>query len=82
MTQTQTVRAYRIVNLPLLVNAIALWGVGLGGGYLFAFNVGGEVPSGLRGAQGFWSAATLALIVAALNRPLASAVPDPWLSMM
>ena len=59
-------RAYRIVNLPLAVNAIAIWGVGLGGGYLFAFNVGGEVPTGLRGAQGFWSAATLGLVVAAL----------------
>ena len=31
-------RAYRIATLPLLVYAVALWGVGLGGGYLAAFD--------------------------------------------
>ena len=59
-------RAYRIVNLPLVINTLALWGVGIGGGYLLAFDTSGRVPAALHGARGFWSAATLALIVAAL----------------
>jgi MATE family multidrug resistance protein len=56
-------RAYRIVNVPLVINAVAMWGVGLAGGYALAF-VGGPVP--VRGAQGFWSAATVGLVVAAV----------------
>lgn len=68
---TQTVaafvlRAYRIVNLPLVINAVAIWGIGLAGGYLVAFDVTGQSPPALRGAQGFWAAATLGLVVAAL----------------
>jgi MATE family multidrug resistance protein len=59
-------RAYRIVNLPLLINAVAIWGVGLAGGYLLAFDVTGLTPPALRGAQGFWAAATLGLVIAAL----------------
>ncbi len=68
---TQTVsafvlRAYRIVNVPLAINAVAIWGVGLGGGYVLAFDLSGKTPSALHGAQGFWAAATLGLVVAAL----------------
>jgi MATE family multidrug resistance protein len=59
-------RAYRIVNLPLLVNAVAIWGVGLGGGWLLAFDVTGTTPAALRGAQGFWAAATGGLVIAAV----------------
>ena len=59
-------RAYRIVTLPLVVNTVALWGVGIGGGYLLAFDRSGRVPAELLGAPGFWAAATLALVVAAL----------------
>ena len=59
-------RAYRIVNAPLVISAIAIWGVGLAGGYVLAFDVTGAGPQGLRGAQGFWSAATLGLVVAAV----------------
>ncbi|HEX7440520.1 MAG TPA: MATE family efflux transporter, partial [Caldimonas sp.] len=59
-------RAYRIVNLPLLINAVAIWGVGLAGGYVLAFDLTGLTPPALRGAQGFWAAATLGLVVAAL----------------
>ena len=58
-------RAYRIVNVPLLINALAIWGVGLGGGFLLAFDVLGPSPAGLRGAQGFWAASTLGLVVTA-----------------
>ena len=59
-------RAYRIVTLPLVVNTVALWGVGIGGGYLLAFDRSGRVPAELLAAPGFWAAATLALVVAAL----------------
>ena len=68
-TQTVTafvLRAYRIVNAPLAINAVAIWGVGLIGGYLLAFDVYAPSPAGLRGAQGFWAAATLGLVVAAV----------------
>ena len=59
-------RAWRIATVPLVVNATALWGVGLVGGYLLAFDVGGHVPPALRGAPGFWFAATMGLVLAAL----------------
>jgi len=60
-------RAYRIVTVPLIVNTVALWGVGIGGGYLIAFDRSGRVPAELLAAPGFWAAATLALVVAALS---------------
>jgi multidrug resistance protein, MATE family len=60
-------RAYRITTLPLVIYVLALWGVGLLGGYVLAFNVTGLTPPGLQGAQGFWAASTLGLILAALG---------------
>jgi multidrug resistance protein, MATE family len=58
-------RAYRIATVPLLVYALAIWGVGLGGGYALAFDTSGISPAALRGAPGFWAAATAGLVVAA-----------------
>lgn len=52
-------RAYRIATVPLLVNASALWGVGLAGGYALAF-------AGGAGAPGFWMAATAGLVITGL----------------
>ena len=60
-------RAYRIATLPLAINVAALWGVGLGGGYLLAFDVGGWVPAVLQGPRGFWFAATAGLVLTALG---------------
>ena len=60
-------RAYRIATVPLAIYAASIWGVGLGGGYLLAFNVGGDVPLALHGARGFWIASTAGLGVAALG---------------
>ncbi len=57
-------RAYRIATVPVLIYVAALWGVGLGGGTLLAFNVGGQVPLALQGAPGYWVAATAGLVVA------------------
>jgi MATE family multidrug resistance protein len=59
-------RAWRIATVPLVIYALALWGVGLAGGYVAAFDVGGLVPRALHGAPGFWAAATAGLVIAAL----------------
>lgn len=61
---TQTVaafvlRAWRVTTVPLLINAVALLGVGLGGGFWLAFERG-------VGARGFWAAATAGLVITAI----------------
>ncbi len=59
-----TLRAYRIATVPLVIYAVAIWGVGLGGGYVVAFDLLGVTPKPLLGATGFWSAATVGLTLA------------------
>jgi MATE family multidrug resistance protein len=53
-------RAYQVATLPMIIYVIALWGLGIGGGYFLAFGHGGA------GAVGFWQAATAGLMTAAL----------------
>ncbi|HEV8691434.1 MAG TPA: MATE family efflux transporter [Ideonella sp.] len=60
-------RAWRIATLPMFIYAVAMWGVGLGGGYTLAFDLTGNTPSDLLGAPGFWAASTSGLIVAGLG---------------
>jgi MATE family multidrug resistance protein len=57
-------RAYKVAVVTLVVYVAALWLVGLGGGYLLAFNLTGTVPQALQGARGFWMAATVGLVMA------------------
>jgi MATE family multidrug resistance protein len=57
-------RAWRVTVVSLIVFAVAMWGLGLGGGYLLAFDVLGLTPPGLVGAKGFWAASTAGLISA------------------
>jgi MATE family multidrug resistance protein len=57
-------RAWRVATAPMLIYAFSLWGVGLGGGYCLAFDIGGATPAGLLGARGFWFAATVGLALA------------------
>ncbi len=57
-------RAHKIVTVPMLVYVLALWGVGLGGGYVLAFDLSGRTPPALLGAPGFWTASTAALLLA------------------
>ncbi len=57
-------RAYRIAVVPLVIYALAIWGVGLAGGYAVAFDLTGLTPPALKGAVGMWSAATAGLVVA------------------
>jgi MATE family multidrug resistance protein len=58
-------RAWHIAKVPMFIYAGALWGVGLIGGYALAFDLGGGTPAWLRGAPGFWFAATAGLVFAA-----------------
>ena len=60
-------RAYRIATIPLLIYVISLWGVGLGGGYLAAFDPAGISPAWMHSARGFWSMSTLGLLIAGLS---------------
>jgi len=62
-----TLRAYKIATVPVIIYATAIWGVGLAGGYVVAFDVTGLTPPALRGAQGFWAASTAGLTVAAVG---------------
>jgi MATE family multidrug resistance protein len=60
-------RAYRIAVVPVVVYVVAIWGIGLGGGYVMAFDLAGISPDWMRGAQGFWSMATVGLATAGLG---------------
>ncbi|WP_133648943.1 MATE family efflux transporter [Paraburkholderia flava] len=64
VTTAFVLRAYRVAVVPTVIYAIALWGVGLGGGYLLGYDVGGGVPTWLTGAHGFWVANATSLAIA------------------
>ncbi|MDD5175286.1 MAG: MATE family efflux transporter [Sterolibacterium sp.] len=54
-------RGYKKTTVPMAIYAVALWGVGLGGGYLLGLTDTFGPP---RGAAGFWFAAILSLALA------------------
>jgi multidrug resistance protein, MATE family len=54
-------RAWRVATWPMVIYVLALWGMGLGGGYWLSIGSG---P--LAGARGFWAASTAGLTVAAV----------------
>jgi MATE family multidrug resistance protein len=58
-------RAWHVATVPVLIYALALWGLGLGGGYMLAFG-GWALPAAFSHAAGFWAASTASLVVAAL----------------
>ena len=57
VTYAFALRAWKVAVVPMVVFALALWGIGLGGGAMLAFG-------GSMGADGFWIAAILALVLA------------------
>ena len=57
-------RAWRITVVSLIVFVVSMWGLGLGGGYLLAFDVWGIAPPQWHGPMGFWVAATAGLFSA------------------
>lgn len=54
-------RAYKKTAVPMMIYAFALWGAGLGGGYLLGLTDFFGPP---RGAPGFWLAALISLALA------------------
>lgn len=58
-------RAHRVATRPLVIYAVSIWGVGLGGGCLIGLDLSGHTPPALQGAAGFWLAATVGLALAA-----------------
>ncbi len=59
-------RAYKVATVPTIMYAFALWGMGLGGGYLMGFDVLGGTPAILQGAAGFWLGNSLSLAIVAV----------------
>jgi len=59
-------RAWHIATAPMVIYAVSIWGLGLGGGYMLGFDTLGLAPRSLLGAPGFWVAATASLVAAAL----------------
>jgi MATE family, multidrug efflux pump len=57
-------RAWKVTVVSLVVFVISMWGLGLGGGYLLAFDVWGVTPPGWYGPTGFWIASTAGLLSA------------------
>lgn len=57
-------RAWKVTLVSLVVFVLSMWGLGLGGGYLLAFDVWGITPPAWRGPTGFWIAATAGLLSA------------------
>lgn len=61
-------RAHHIATAPMVIYALAIWGLGLGGGYWLAFGDHAvPLPSFMQGAMGFWSAASAGLVAAAVG---------------
>jgi MATE family multidrug resistance protein len=65
-TAAFVVRAYKVATAPMVIYALAMWGVGLGGGNILGFNLLGFTPPALQGAAGFWCASTAGLACAAI----------------
>lgn len=68
VTTAFVLRAYKVAVVPTLMYAVALWGIGLGGGYMLGLDPYGVSPGILRGAAGFWmgNSVSLALVAAGL----------------
>ncbi len=62
-------RCYRVTLMPLVVYGIMLWGIGLYGGYLLAYqgiDLGLDSVAAMQSAQAFWIAGALAIGIVAL----------------
>ena len=57
----QVLRGYKRATVPMVIYALSLWGVGLGGGYLLGLT---DSFGPARGAAGFWMAAVASLALA------------------
>lgn len=66
VTAAFVLRAYKVVVIPTLMYALALWGIGLGGGYILGLDPFSIAPAVLHGAAGFWfgNSASLGIVAA------------------
>jgi MATE family multidrug resistance protein len=62
-------RCYRVAVAPLVAYCVMLWGVGLAGGYLLAYEGLGPWPA-QQSPAAFWIASTFALAIMAIILPL------------
>jgi MATE family multidrug resistance protein len=60
------VRGYKRAAVPMLIYCVALWGIGLGGGYLLGVGFP-DSPIAPLGAYGFWLAAAVGIALAAVS---------------
>jgi MATE family multidrug resistance protein len=64
---SNALRGYKRTGVPMLIYAVALWGVGLGGGY--ALGIAGVDVAGVRiaplAATGFWLAGVAGMVLTA-----------------
>lgn len=65
ITTAFVLRAYKVAFVPTLMYALALWGIGLGGGYVLGLDPFGWSPRAMHGAAGFWLANSASLALAA-----------------
>ena len=68
VTTAFVLRAYKVAVVPTVIYAVALWGVGLCGGYVLGLDPFGIAPHALQGAAGFWlgNSASLGLVAIGL----------------
>ncbi|MDE2429946.1 MAG: MATE family efflux transporter [Burkholderiales bacterium] len=60
-------RAYKIAVVPTILYAFALWGCGLGGGYMLGLDPFQISPAIFHGAAGFWMANSTSLALVAIG---------------
>lgn len=66
VTSAHILRAYKVALAPTLLYVMTLWCIGLGGGYLFAFNILGlDLPPLITHAGGFWFSNSISLVLLA-----------------
>jgi len=76
----QVLRGYKRATVPMVIYALSLWGVGLGGGYLLGLT---DSFGPARGAAGFWIAGAASLTIAGVGvlayflRISAQTIPAP-----
>ena len=63
MSTVSVLRGYKKTTVPMVIYAIALWGVGLAGGYVLGLT---DSVGPARGAAGFWLAAFVSIALAAV----------------
>lgn len=67
VTTAFILRAYKVAIVPTLMYAIALWGIGLGGGYVLGLDPFGWAPLATHGAVGFWLGNSVSLALVAVG---------------